>query len=147
SSPAANESGARPATARPQGETMTQTAYDVEPQRQIKHVTIPAGEGRAAVYSRVFDAAIADVWDACTDPRRLGRWFLPLKGDLREGGSYELVGIVTGQILRCDAPHLVLVSWEYQDFPVDQVELRLTALDPEHTLLELEHATVKHMEE
>ncbi len=39
---------------------------------------------------RRLHAPIADVWDACTNPERVGRWFLPLSGDLRPGGNFQL---------------------------------------------------------
>ena len=38
--------------------------------------------------SGIGDAAIDDVWDACTNPERIPRWFLPVSGDLRLGGRY-----------------------------------------------------------
>ena len=44
------------------------------------------------------------MWDACTDPERIGRWFLPVSGDLRLGGRYQLEGNAGGEILRCEPP-------------------------------------------
>ena len=126
---------------------MTETIYDVEPGRELRRVTIGAGEARAAVYRREFAADIQDVWEACTQPERLKRWFLELSGDLRVGGRVELTGVVTGQILRCEPPHVARMTWEYRDYPVDEVELRLSQVGPGQTLLELEHATVKLTEE
>ena len=66
------------------------------------------------------------MWDACTNPERLPRWFMSLGGDLRLGGSYEMGGFAGGEILQCDAPRLVTVSWEVEGYPVDEVELRLS---------------------
>ena len=47
---------------------------------------IAAGPARAAVLKRRYDAPVEDVWDAITTPDRVDRFFLPLSGDLREGG-------------------------------------------------------------
>jgi uncharacterized protein YndB with AHSA1/START domain len=126
---------------------MSQTMYDTEPGREIRPVTIAAGQGRAAVYTRTFDATVADVWEACTTPGRLSRWFLTLSGDLRQGGRFDLSNMITGDILRCDPPHALRVSWEYPEHPTDEVELRLRQTADGLTLLELEHATVKTTEE
>ena len=64
--------------------------------------TVPAGEGRTVVLRRRYPAAVEDVWDAITDPERIGRWFLPVDGDLRPGGHYQLEGNAGGTILRCE---------------------------------------------
>ena len=56
---------------------------------------------------RRYDAAIEDVWDAVTDPDRLKRWFLPISGDLRVGGTFQLEGNAGGEILSCEPPRLL----------------------------------------
>ncbi|MEI5101776.1 hypothetical protein RB200_28790 [Streptomyces sp. PmtG] len=45
--------------------------------RQVRDTETPEGTGRAVVMRRAYDASVQDVWEACTDPGRLGRWFLP----------------------------------------------------------------------
>lgn len=111
-------------------------------ERAIGRRQIPAGEARSVVIRRRYDAPIEDVWQACTDPMRINRWFLPVSGDLRPGGTFQLEGNAGGEILRCEAPHLLTVSWVYGDRPVDEVEVRLSQDESGDTLLELEHATV-----
>lgn len=37
-----------------------------------------AGEARVITVSQSYDADVEDVWDACTHPERLPRWFLPV---------------------------------------------------------------------
>jgi uncharacterized protein YndB with AHSA1/START domain len=118
------------------------TTQFTEPQRRLGHRTIPAGEARSAIMTRRYDASIEDVWSACTDPERLARWFVPVAGDLRQGGSYNLEFGVFGEVLRCDPPRLLTLSWAYKDMPVDEVELRLAPDGNEATLVEVEHATV-----
>src|SRR5215216_3248253 len=62
---------------------------------------------------RTYSAAIDDVWDACTNPERLPRWFLPVSGDFQVGGRYQFEGNAGGVIERCDEPSLLAVTWEY----------------------------------
>ena len=54
--------------------------------RQVGTRVLEAGEARTVTISQSYDAAIEDVWDACTNPERIPRWFLPITGDLRPGG-------------------------------------------------------------
>ena len=44
--------------------------------REVGCRRIGAGEARSALMRRRYDAPIEDVWDAITDPDRIGRWFL-----------------------------------------------------------------------
>ena len=54
------------------------------------------------IISQVYAAAVGDVWDACTNPERIPRWFVPVSGDLRLGGRYQIEGNASGTIERCD---------------------------------------------
>lgn len=92
---------------------------------------------------RRYEARPEEVWDAIADPDRIVRWFLPLSGDLREGGRYELEGNASGNILRCARPTEIRVTWEYGGGS-SEVRVTLTPEQDEHeeTVLELEHAPV-----
>ncbi len=68
---------------------------------------------KVAVARRTYAAERADVWSAITDPERLPRWFLPISGELREGGRYQLEGNAGGVIERCQEPERFAVTWEY----------------------------------
>jgi uncharacterized protein YndB with AHSA1/START domain len=109
--------------------------------RTVGSRRIPTGEGRSVVLRRRYDAPIEDVWDACCDPDRLKRWFSPVSGDLRVGGRFQIEGNAGGEILRCQPPRLLTISWVYADNPADEVELRLTPEGDGATMLELEHAS------
>ncbi|HEX2179138.1 MAG TPA: SRPBCC domain-containing protein [Actinomycetota bacterium] len=90
--------------------------------------------------TRCYPASPVGVWAALTDPELLVRWFLPITGDLREGGRYELEGNAIGRILRCDRPRHLELTWEYAGF-VSYVRLHLTP-DGDATVLRLEHEPV-----
>jgi uncharacterized protein YndB with AHSA1/START domain len=114
-------------------------------QREVGSGRIPAGEGRAIRLRRTYDAPIEDVWDALTNPERIGRWFLPISGDYRVGGRYQFEGNAGGEILECDRPTRLRVSWVYGEAAgegdVSEVELRLAAAGGA-TELVLEHVAI-----
>jgi uncharacterized protein YndB with AHSA1/START domain len=60
---------------------MTTTTYH-EPDPELRHRIIAAGEARVAVFTRTYQTTIEDLWDACTNPERLRRWYGPVTGDL-----------------------------------------------------------------
>ena len=95
-----------------------------------------AGEHVSVLLRRSYDAPAEDGWDALTDPDRMKRWFLPISGDLRVGGSFQLEGNAGGEILTCEPPRLLKVTF---GGPTSLVELRLTAQGDSDTVLELEH--------
>jgi uncharacterized protein YndB with AHSA1/START domain len=105
----------------------------------------PAGDGQRIALSRTYAAGIEEVWDALTSAERISRWFLPVSGDLRLGGRYQFEGNAGGQILACEPPRLLRVSWEMGPPGPDsfsEVEVRLSTVD-DGTLFEMEHtATV-----
>jgi uncharacterized protein YndB with AHSA1/START domain len=106
--------------------------------RRIGTRTLEVGEARTLTVSRVYDTPPEDLWDACTDPERISRWFLPLSGELRPGGRYEFQGNASGTIERCEPPHSLAATWEYGG-QISWVELRLTPEPDGQTRFELEH--------
>ncbi len=97
-------------------------------------------EGKPAatvVATRVFPAEIEDVWDAITTPERIPRWFLPISGELRLGGRYQLEGHAGGEITACDPPESFAVTWE-SGGEVTWLKVRLRS-DGEATRFELQH--------
>jgi uncharacterized protein YndB with AHSA1/START domain len=112
--------------------------------RQVGTRVLEAGEARVVTISRTYGSPLEDVWDACTNPERIPRWFLPVSGDLRPGGRYELKGNASGTIERCDPPQSFAATWEYGG-EVSWIELRLTAEADDRTLLQLEH--VAHVDD
>jgi uncharacterized protein YndB with AHSA1/START domain len=98
-------------------------------------------EGKSAtvvIASRVFDTSMDDAWDAITNPERIPRWFLPVTGELKLGGRYQLKGNAGGSITRCEPPRLLALTWEMGP-EVSWVTVTLTRQAEEKTLLVLEH--------
>ena len=106
--------------------------------RQVGTRVLEAGRARTLTVARTYDAEVQDVWDACTNPERIRRWFLPISGDLREGGRFQIDGNASGTIQRCNAPHSFTATWEYGG-EVSWIELRLTSEANGRTRFELEH--------
>lgn len=104
--------------------------------REVGKQPIDGGEGVGVLLRRGYDTPVADVWDAMTDPDRIKRWFFPVSGDLRVGGSFQLEGNAGGDILKCEAPRLLKVTF---GGPTSVVELRLAPEGDDRTVLELEH--------
>jgi uncharacterized protein YndB with AHSA1/START domain len=69
--------------------------------------------------SRRYDATADEVWAALTDPERIPRWFYPITGELKVGGSFQLEGNAGGEILRCDKPNRLEVTFGGPDSIVD----------------------------
>ena len=107
-------------------------------QRRVGSRVLEAGDARTVTVSQVYDADLEDVWDACTNPERIPRWFLPVTGDLRVGGRYQLEGNASGEILRCAPPQGFDATWEYGG-EVSWIELRLTPEPGGRTRFTLEH--------
>ena len=103
--------------------------------REVASCDTDKGPGVAVRIRRTYRADVEDVWDAITSPERLPRWFAPVAGDLREGGSFQIEGNASGDILRCAAPRLLRMTY---GGPSSIVEVRLTAVDA-GTDLEVEH--------
>ncbi|MGZ6644394.1 MAG: SRPBCC domain-containing protein [Solirubrobacteraceae bacterium] len=110
-----------------------------EPEPELRRRTIGAGEARVAVFTRTYPTTVEDLWDACTNPERLARWYVPVSGDLRAGGTFEQVNMGSGTIVVCDAPRLLKLSL---GGGADEIEVRLSEGPEDGTAtLELAHAT------
>lgn len=106
--------------------------------RQVGRRVIEAGEVRTTTIGQTYETGLDDLWDACTNPERIPRWFLPVTGELRPGGRYQLEGNAGGTIERCDPPHGFAATWEYGG-EVSWIEVRLRAEPTGGTRLELDH--------
>jgi uncharacterized protein YndB with AHSA1/START domain len=107
-------------------------------ERRVGSRVLEAGQARSVTVARTYDAAVEEVWDACTNGERIPRWFLPVSGELRVGGRYQLEGNAAGTIERCDPPRSFAATWEFGG-QLTWIELRLAPLAGGGTRFELEH--------
>ncbi|MGF1647126.1 MAG: SRPBCC family protein [Kineosporiaceae bacterium] len=105
--------------------------------REIRSGSRDGTPTKIAIARRTYRTNRADLWHALTDPDRIPRWFLPVTGDLRVGGRYQLEGNAGGVVERCDEPDSFAVTWEYGD-TVSWLRVRLSPA-AEGTVLELVH--------
>jgi len=105
--------------------------------RTVGTRTLAAGDARVITVARSYPDPVEDVWDACTTAERITRWLMPISGELRLGGRYQLEGNAGGVVERCEPPRSFAATWEYGG-DVSWIELRL---EPEGngTRFTLEH--------
>ena len=89
---------------------------------------------RLLVATRTYDTTQQDLWDALTNPERIPRWFLPVEGDLRVGGRYQFKGNAGGEIVACDSPRHLSLTWEMQG-QVSWLNVDLSPFQPGGTQL------------
>jgi len=106
---------------------MTDVAHEINAvRRKVGSRTLAEEETRVVTVSRVYDTDVEDLWEACTNPERIPRWFLPVSGELRVGGRFQLENHAGGTIESCDPPKSFSSTWEY-DGEVSWIEVRVTA--------------------
>ena len=124
---------------------MIETSHQISAvERQVGTRVLAAGEARTMTISQRYHTGIDDLWDACTNPGRIPRWFLPVSGDLSLGGRYQLEGNAGGTIERCDPPKSFAATWEFGG-QVSWIEVWLTAEPDGWTRFELQH--VAHVDD
>ncbi|WP_028650034.1 SRPBCC domain-containing protein [Nocardiopsis sp. CNT312] len=97
-----------------------------------------SGEETTVVVSRVYGTTAEDLWEACTSAERIPRWFMPVSGDLREGGTYQLEGNAGGRVLDCDPPRSFRASWEYGG-EYSEITVSVTPVSEASARFELRH--------
>ena len=113
--------------------------------REVGRGQIAAGEGHSVTLRRTYDASIEDVWDALTNPYRIGRWFLPISGDYRLGRRYQFEGNAGGEILACERPSYLKATWVFgaeAEVPDSLVEVRLSSVPSGKTRVDFLHTAV-----
>lgn len=75
--------------------------------------------GVAVVFDRRYATDPVDLWQACTDPERLARWFAPVTGDLRPGGNFRIhfddADTPPCRVLACEAPQRLVWEWPIRE--------------------------------
>lgn len=111
--------------------------------RGIRTTDIDGVPSYVQTLGQSYPSPIGDVWEALTTPDRVSRWFLPVSGDLRLGGHYQLEGNAGGEVLTCEPPTgdraSFRISWVFGGGDPTFVTVRLEAEGADRTHLELEH--------
>jgi uncharacterized protein YndB with AHSA1/START domain len=105
--------------------------------REVRTGSRDEAPTKIVIARRTYPTGQADLWDALTNPDRIPRWFLPVSGELKAGGRYQLEGNAGGVVERCDEPDAFAVTWEFGGM-VTWVAVTLTP-DGAGTRLELAH--------
>lgn len=82
-------------------------------ERSVASLELDGRPARAITLSRVYSTRAGDLWDALTSPERIGRWFLPVSGELELGGRFQFEGNAGGLITACEPPSRFEVTWEF----------------------------------
>lgn len=114
------------------------TSYFNTTVRLVEDASQDGHPAKAAVIRCVYQTGISDLWEAVTSPDRLARWFLPVSGELRAGGRYQLQGNAGGEIVVCDPPRALSLTWEFGG-DKSWVELHLKEEPGNSTSFELRH--------
>lgn len=81
--------------------------------RALSETTRNGRPAKVARLAQTYPTTVADLWEAVTTPDRLGRWFMPVSGELRQGGHYALEGNAEGTIETCEPPRRFSATWEF----------------------------------
>lgn len=112
--------------------------------RAVEHSEIDGEAALVQSLSQTYPSPVEDVWSAVTDADRIARWFLPVSGELRLGGHYQLEGNAGGTVLDCEPPSegsaRFLITWEMMGAE-SWVTVRLTG-EGDSTRLVLEHTAL-----
>jgi len=106
--------------------------------REVRSVEKDGCPARVVVAACSYDTTVEDLWDCITNAERIPRWLLPVSGELRLGGRYQLQGNARGEITACDPPRVLAVTWEFGG-QLSWVRVELTELSDGGAQLRLEH--------
>ena len=107
-------------------------------QRNVGTRTIDAGEAQRRHRQSVLRHRRRRPVGCGTNIERIPRWFLPISGDLKVGGSYQLEGHANGTILTCDPPKNFTATWEYGG-NVSWIDVSISSDGPDRAQLVVEH--------
>lgn len=108
--------------------------------RTVRNLEKDGRPASAVTLTRLYDTSVDDLWDALTSKERLPRWFLPIEGDLRLGGKYQLKGNAGGTITACTPPSHFAATWEFGG-GTSWIDVRVAA-DGGMARMTLEHTAI-----
>ncbi|GAA0368197.1 SRPBCC family protein [Bacillus horti] len=106
--------------------------------RTVTDIVKEGVQSRNVQLERSYDTSANDLWDAVTNQERLKRWFMPVSGELKLGGQYQLEGNAHGTITKCKPQQFFAATWEFGG-EVSWIEVRVTPLEDEKARLTLSH--------
>lgn len=109
--------------------------------RSVRSVERDGKPAKAVVATATYPTSLEDLWDAVTTPERIRRWFLPVSGELKLGGRYQLEGNAGGTITQCDAPRFFATTWEMGG-QTSWLEMQLSSRSAGEATLELTHIAI-----
>lgn len=80
--------------------------------RRVSTRVLDTGWARVVALTESFDVTVGKLWDLTTTKENIPKWFLPISGELRLGGRYQLEGNAGGRIESCNAPERFAATWE-----------------------------------
>ena len=87
--------------------------------------------------SRTYPTSQQDLWSALTEKERVVRWFADVSGDFKLGGRFAIRGNAEGEIITCEPPRTLSLTWEFSG---NISWVRVTVEEAEDVaLLTLEH--------
>jgi uncharacterized protein YndB with AHSA1/START domain len=112
--------------------------------REVRSRDHEGQPARAVIVAQTYPTPPEDLWEAITTAERIPRWLMPITGELKLGGRYQLVGNAGGTILVCDRPRSLKVTWEYGG-KTSWVEATISAAPNGSSRLTVEH--LAHVDE
>jgi len=106
--------------------------------RAVSTRNLDSGEAKVATISQSYDTTVEDLWDACTNIERIPRWLMPITGELRLGGRYQLEGNAGGVVESCDRPEHFSATWEFGG-EVSWIDVKLASTATGRAKLTVEH--------
>ena len=108
--------------------------------RSVRNFEKDGKPASTVTLTRLYDTDINDLWEAVTSPERIPRWFLPVEGELKLGGKYQLKGNAGGTITACTPPTHFASTWEFGG-AVSWIDVSLAA-ERGKARLTLEHMAI-----
>src|SRR5690349_2733901 len=108
--------------------------------RTVRNFEKDGKPASAVTLTRLFETDVDYLWEALTSAERIPRWFLPVEGELRLGGRYQLKGNAGGTITACSPPTHFASTWEFGG-AVSWIDVSLTPVRGQARLT-LEHTAI-----
>ena len=120
--------------------------FDVEShltamERSVSSLMRDGRPARTVILSRIYSTPVENLWDAVTNIERIPHWSMPISGDLRLGGRYQLEGNAGGTITTCQQLSDFTLTWEFGG-DVSWVEVGLSPTKAGETRLTIIHTAL-----